>query len=478
MPLRSESDLAKTFTALTSSCKKTGFAVTPAATSTAWIVPAGNVTTPVSGATPTPSGTCDGTTYTVRNSDTCQSIAVARGISVSGLLTANNLPAFCAKFPISGLLCIPTAERCRVYNVKSGDTCVSIADANKLTWAQLVSWNLVLGADCSNIAANVGYLICISTPGGNWVNPSGGNDTPSPTPDTSTIVITGTDADRLPIATDMPMGNNTWVYKFAPLTRLDCVTYANSSTFGSSASCAAVARGFGVQETDLVTWNPSLQSACTLDGSQTYCVQRSIKNGSDTITPYCNLQDTALYNMRCDQFLAAWAIDVHRLDDLNPGVGKACENWKYGHNYCVSAPHFKPAGYASNCNKFAVADNTDQLVDPCAVMETQYGLSHARFVAWNPSVFQNCTGIVYGYDYCVSIPNYKPTYTSYVNTLVPMTANGPNAMKVEDAVATGFASSKGNLLGSKTTAVSIAATSSSIQNLHVHKHKRASKHRT
>lgn len=30
------------------------------------------------------------------------------------------------------------------------------------------------------------------------------------------------------------------------------------------------------------------------------------------------------------------------------------------HNYCVAAPHYKPAGYASNCNKFAVADNTDR----------------------------------------------------------------------------------------------------------------------
>ncbi len=37
MPLLSNSDMAKTFTSLTSACKKTGFAVTPIASSTAWV---------------------------------------------------------------------------------------------------------------------------------------------------------------------------------------------------------------------------------------------------------------------------------------------------------------------------------------------------------------------------------------------------------------------------------------------------------
>lgn len=37
MPLISNTDLASTFTSLTSACRKTNFAVTPPATSTAWI---------------------------------------------------------------------------------------------------------------------------------------------------------------------------------------------------------------------------------------------------------------------------------------------------------------------------------------------------------------------------------------------------------------------------------------------------------
>ncbi len=60
---------------------------------------------------------------------------------------------------------------------------------------------------------------------------------------------------------------------------------------------------------------------------------------------------------------------------------------------------------------------------PCTLMETAYGLSHARFVAWNPAVKQDCSGLYPGYEYCVSIPNFKPTYT----TPAPATYTEPAA---------------------------------------------------
>jgi hypothetical protein len=179
-------------------------------------------------------------------------------------------------------------------------------------------------------------------------------------------------------------GTDTWVYKFAEKMRLDCFAYANGTTFGASASCADVAKGFGVNETDLVYWNPSLEASCTLDGALTYCTQYTPQNGTATMTEYCTIQDRALYNMRCEQFLAVWAMDAAQLDELNPGVGSKCENWKYGRlctlnpgtatkltilgrNYCVAAPNFRPAVFASNCNKFAIANNTDCML-PCELL--------------------------------------------------------------------------------------------------------------
>jgi hypothetical protein len=144
--------------------------------------------------------------------------------------------------------------------------------------------------------------------------------------------VLGIDVTLLPKPTDMATvnGSDTWVYKFAEGTRLDCYSYANGTDFGPSASCADVAKASGVNETDLVYWNPSLASSCTLDGSSTYCTQYALQNGTATMSEYCTIQDVALYNMRCDQFLAAWGMDANSLNELNPGVGEKCENWRFG----------------------------------------------------------------------------------------------------------------------------------------------------
>jgi hypothetical protein len=123
---------------------------------------------------------------------------------------------------------------------------------------------------------------------------------------------------------------NSWVYSFAEKTRKDCYTYANGTTFGRSASCADVAKGFGVSETELVYWNPSLESSCMLDGNLTYCTQYTPQNGTTTMTEFCTIQDRALYNMGCEQFLTVWAISAAQLAELNPSLGTNCENWKYG----------------------------------------------------------------------------------------------------------------------------------------------------
>lgn len=120
------------------------------------------------------SATCSGTIYTIKPSDTCQSISIAEGISTTDLLVANNLQGYCYEFPTSGSLCIPSAKVCTPYTVKAGDTCGTIA--GNLTAAtspiQIISWNPALGSSCSNLANLVGYVICVSNPGGTWVNPN------------------------------------------------------------------------------------------------------------------------------------------------------------------------------------------------------------------------------------------------------------------------------------------------------------------
>ncbi|RYN19897.1 hypothetical protein AA0119_g7532 [Alternaria tenuissima] len=474
MPLLSNSDMAKTFTSLTSACKKTGFAVTPIAASTAWVT-----STTASGATPTPTG-CTGTMYTIRSGDTCQSVAAARGISVAGLLTANGLQGFCANFPTSGALCIPTSGRCKTYTVKTGDTCAKIADANKKAWVQIVSWNPVLGKDCGNLGSYIGYPICVSTPGGDWVNPSPVPSTSEATTPLSSMPGTAVSLLPRPTNTGFINGSDEWHYQYGNGTRLDCITYVNGSDFGSSASCADVAKDAGVNATDIAEWN-QLEDPCTLDGKLTYCVQRVKQDFTSDVTEYCNLEDTATYGMTCQQFVALWAIDSMRLNDWNPGVGPDCENWMPGRTYCVMARHFRQPGILAACSKFATANETGRLSDPCGLIEQPNGIAHARFVAWNPAAMNNCSGIRYGYDYCVSTIGFKPTYTSYVApwgaTMVPSAnAMGMVANMLDETTTPGSSSSGHISVSVSVTSASNEATSSATVQPHFHRHKRVHGH--
>lgn len=99
---------------------------------------------------------------------------MAQGFSTTQLLVANGLTAYCRGFPSKGSLCLPDALKCRPYKPKSTDTCNSIAGDNQISVTQLVSWNPELGSFCGGLdkVANKTMAICLSTPGGPWVNPS------------------------------------------------------------------------------------------------------------------------------------------------------------------------------------------------------------------------------------------------------------------------------------------------------------------
>ncbi|KAH8812332.1 hypothetical protein F5884DRAFT_651841, partial [Xylogone sp. PMI_703] len=133
--------------------------------------------------TPTPAG-CSGSTYTIKSDDTCQSISISQGISTVALLTANNLQSKCLNFPKSGSLCIPASGKCQVHTVAANETCSSLADTYSVTWAQIVSWNAIVGVGCTKISSYVGYQLCVSNPGGTYVNPY-----PSPTTATTSTSL-------------------------------------------------------------------------------------------------------------------------------------------------------------------------------------------------------------------------------------------------------------------------------------------------
>ncbi|KAF9871211.1 hypothetical protein CkaCkLH20_11380 [Colletotrichum karsti] len=84
-------------------------------------------------------------------------------------------------------------------------------------------------------------------------------------------------------------------------------------------------------------------------------------------------------------------------------------------------------GTATDCTFYDTAyDNTYT----CSVFEDSWGLSHADFVDYNPSVKADCSGIKVGNSYCVEVnyglprPTTKPAPSSTTTTLKP-TETGP-----------------------------------------------------
>jgi LysM repeat protein len=172
MPLASNADLASGLSSVASSCQTIVSVSALPSASPPWVTTTAAVTATAT-APPTASSSCVGETYVVKDGDTCKSVSQGQRIDTVQLLAANNLVASCATFPAAAgsKLCIPSALACEPYVVKSGDTCTSIANHAKATWAQIISWNPELGRSCQNVGRYVDYVVCVSNPGGSWIDP-------------------------------------------------------------------------------------------------------------------------------------------------------------------------------------------------------------------------------------------------------------------------------------------------------------------
>ncbi|KAK7178515.1 LysM domain-containing protein [Paraphaeosphaeria sporulosa] len=70
--------------------------------------------------------------------------------------------------------------------------------------------------------------------------------------------------------------------------------------------------------------------------------------------------------------------------------------------------------------------------DTCEFLEGFWGVSHAEFVAWNPSIKDDCSGLTIGHSYCVEVAR-KPTTTSS-SSVAPSPTNTPKPSPVQDGV--------------------------------------------
>lgn len=106
-------------------------------------------------------------------------MSLAQGISTTALLKTNGLVAYCRNFPPAGAtLCIPDAAKCAAYQLTPGEQCRDVASGNGVTWTQVVTWNLDVGRYCDGIDAisALDFVVCVSNPGGTWVDPTPGDE--------------------------------------------------------------------------------------------------------------------------------------------------------------------------------------------------------------------------------------------------------------------------------------------------------------
>ncbi|KLU89886.1 hypothetical protein MAPG_08855 [Magnaporthiopsis poae ATCC 64411] len=415
MPIgATQAELKSQYVSMTSSCKIPSMTVTPQATTTDWVI-----------MPPSETPVCKGTTYTIQAGDTCRGISLRNGISTVDLLAANRLQAWCANFPTSGTVCIPSAKVCKPYQVSADlkDTCSSIASKNGVTWTQIVSWNPVLGEYCENLAklGKTGDVICASQPGGTWVNPDPPEPevTTKPAPETH-FTLTPTEFGAMPSPTmTMPYPQAGYMYPIANGSVLDCQLYRappvkpdGLGTSIDSYKCSDFARVYGTTVGQLLELNPSLRNRtangdCELRPSEQYCVRRDVDKSTVGATKYCVGLSVAETGPRqtCAGFIGWHNLTMSAFLLWNPGLGSKCENFHAGSSYCTQVRGLRPADTISSCTRWhlVAADNN------CAAIEQKYGLSHARFLAWNPSVLGDCSGIQTGYEYCVGTPQFPGT---------------------------------------------------------------------
>ncbi|SPO07097.1 uncharacterized protein DNG_09791 [Cephalotrichum gorgonifer] len=365
--------------------------------------------------TPEPTqGACKGTTYDIQPGDNCRSIATSQNIGLYWLLTDNGLGSFCSDFPTSGLLCL--VNTCETYSLQANDTCKAIAKVASITVTQLHAWNPVIGTGCSNLGYLLGDPICISQPGGDYIDPVGVDLAPSmPT-------------TPAPVPTDVAEGTNERCGLYHLVERGDF--------------CNELTVKFGITLEDFVFLNPSINHNCTnLLADENYCVRpvgdintypgragaEDVLTAIPTTIPFtpfttalesmattngAELQDDTViegtsFASQCEFAAAVYGVDIKDFVTWNagladPGTAKCVfssearycaklypsvsgedEDMDPGHEYPIRD------GAIASCIEWAdVSDDYD-----CETLLEDYDLTIDQFYEYNPGVGVDCSNL-------------------------------------------------------------------------------------
>ncbi|KAM0545773.1 hypothetical protein ACHAPJ_011197 [Fusarium lateritium] len=315
-----------------------------------------NVTNP-----DTTSNMCvSGKTYVAEDGDSCDSIALAQGVSAATMYYINSNIFDCTKIAAGTKLCLPLTCT-KIYKVQEADTCLDIALNANILKDQLLSFNSQLDWNCSNLHDADPYwgsTLCVSTPGGTY---SG-----QPLKNTEPVD---------PQVIDPPSG--------APVANGTTKKCSNWFTHDGSLSCTQICLAYEIPINLFTEANPSLnKTTCDTDlvVGNAYCLGPVLGWDQPTATATVSPRKTATASATGTKSAAA--------------TSSATQTSTSG-----KVPSPTEPGIVDGCNKWHYVDDGDG----CYSIAEKYSIKLADFYSWNSKVGNDCAGLWLHYYVCVGV---------------------------------------------------------------------------
>ncbi|KAJ5165061.1 uncharacterized protein N7500_006891 [Penicillium coprophilum] len=388
--------------------------------------------------TPAPSGTPPAeipvcaSKYTIKASDTANTIAKALSVATDRLLAYNGLPISSEEPLTAGdTLCLDEVSKCMIHQVVVADTCSSLMKlaGSSVDELMLQSWNPTIGTKCANIKTMTGKYICIGPPG------QTSTFTPVNPPTTSTPVTTPTDTYTWEPAPDSITStvNMTTIWAFptevaiATLTAEDPDPAQVTGLLERSKFCPFNGEddeewdeGLEDEEYHLHSWD--LDTSCLHDHWDPYCYP----NLSDSVLPSPTDIPSSCYptvttiipdgwvdplGLLNQASLTLYKITLSQFYKYNPSINAQCSNTRATFAVCVriweepeaptptsaGPPGPTGTGTSPTCAKWHLWAKGDT----CNSIAAKYNILVSRFRQLNRSVNSACDNTVVGNAYCV-----------------------------------------------------------------------------
>ncbi|KAM5541623.1 hypothetical protein V8D89_004813 [Ganoderma adspersum] len=303
------------------------------------------------------------------------------------------------------------------YTTQPGDTCLGIEAIFTLTDDEFRTWNPEIDANCANI--QVGLAYCVFGP---YV-PYTASITLPPTSSAPTTTTSST-TSAPPAPTNVANGTITTgctayytVQSGDTCTTIDTTFLIRADRFPrmeprskftmSGDTCSVMETQYGITFDQIRQWNPEVDASCAnIQPGFGYCVAGrctayyTVQSGDS-----CDVIDTQ-FNITLTQFLT-W----------NPEINSQCSNILAGVQYCVAGP--SSGGGTTTTTTSAAAPTGSGTITPgqgckqyytvvsgdnCSVLESEFGITLAQFINWNPEINSQCTNLELGVQYCISGP--------------------------------------------------------------------------